>query len=54
MGTGVNVQARLKALHYLSPPWYPSDVEQPHGRIIRQGNMNPEGGNLLVCHQGHL
>lgn len=42
MGTGVNVQARLKALHYLSPPWYPSDVEQPHGRIIRQGNMNPE------------
>lgn len=42
MGTGVNVQARLKALHYLSPPWYPSDVEQPHGRIIRQGNMNDE------------
>lgn len=40
MGTGVNVQNRLSALHYLSPPWYPSDVEQPHGRIIRQGNWN--------------
>ena len=42
MGTGVNVQNRLRVLHYLSPPWYPSDVEQPHGRIIRQGNWNPE------------
>jgi N12 class adenine-specific DNA methylase len=40
MGTGINVQKRLKALHYLGPPWYPSDVEQPHGRIIRQGNQN--------------
>lgn len=42
MGTGLNVQKRLRDLHYLSPPWYPSDVEQPHGRIIRQGNENPE------------
>jgi N12 class adenine-specific DNA methylase len=40
MGTGLNVQRRLYALHYLSPPWYPSDVEQPHGRIIRQGNLH--------------
>lgn len=40
MGTGVNVQKRLLALHYFDPPWYPSDVEQPHGRIIRQGNQN--------------
>lgn len=42
MGTGLNVQRRLKTLHFLSPPWYPSDVEQPHGRIIRQGNLNDE------------
>ncbi len=40
MGTGVNVQKRLSMLHYFDPPWYPSDVEQPHGRIIRQGNQN--------------
>jgi hypothetical protein len=40
MGTGVNVQNRLSMLHYFDPPWYPSDVEQPHGRIIRQGNQN--------------
>lgn len=42
MGTGVNVQRRLKKLHFLAPPWFPSDVEQPHGRILRQGNQNPE------------
>jgi len=40
MGTGLNVQRRLKVLHYLSPPWYPADIEQPHGRILRQGNLN--------------
>lgn len=44
MGTGVNVQKRLSFLHYLSPPWYPADVEQPHGRILRQGNQNPMVG----------
>lgn len=42
MGTGVNVQKRLAKLHYFDPPWFPSDVEQPHGRIIRQGNQNTE------------
>jgi N12 class adenine-specific DNA methylase/tRNA1(Val) A37 N6-methylase TrmN6 len=42
MGTGVNVQKRLRKLHFLAPPWFPSDVEQPHGRILRQGNQNPE------------
>lgn len=42
MGTGLNVQRRLAALHYLDPPWYPSDVEQPDGRILRQGNLNKE------------
>lgn len=41
-GTGLNVQRRLRSLHYLSPPWFPSDVEQPMGRIIRQGNLNAE------------
>ncbi|MET3135114.1 N12 class adenine-specific DNA methylase [Oxalobacteraceae bacterium GrIS 1.11] len=42
MGTGVNVQKRLAVLHYQDPPWFPADVEQPHGRIIRQGNQNNE------------
>lgn len=41
-GTGVNVQLRLKTLHYGMAPWFPADVEQPDGRIVRQGNQNKE------------
>ena len=39
LGTGVNVQKRLIALHGLDYPWRPSDLEQQEGRIQRQGNM---------------
>ena len=42
MGAGMNVQDRLIALHDLDAPWRPGDLEQRSGRIIRQGNMNPE------------
>src|ERR1017187_9115415 len=42
MGTGTNVQERLIALHHLDAPWRPADVEQREGRILRQGNTNPE------------
>ena len=42
MGTGANVQERLIALHHLDAPWRPADVEQREGRILRQGNTNPE------------
>ena len=42
MGAGMNVQDRLVALHDLDAPWRPGDLEQRSGRIIRQGNMNPE------------
>ena len=38
----MNVQDRLIALHDLDAPWRPGDLEQRSGRIIRQGNMNPE------------
>lgn len=41
MGTGVNAQQRLVALHHLDTPWYPADLEQREGRIVRQGNKNP-------------
>jgi len=40
MGTGVNAQDRLAALHHLDVPWLPSDIEQREGRIERQGNQN--------------
>lgn len=42
MGTGTNVQTRLKGLHDIDCPWRPSDLEQRSGRIIRQGNTYKE------------
>ena len=42
MGTGVNAQRRLYALHNQDPLWYPADDEQRVGRILRQGNHNRE------------
>ncbi len=42
MGAGTNVQDRLIALHDLDCPWRPSDLQQRLGRIVRQGNANPE------------
>ena len=44
MGTGVNAQLRLVALHHLDVPWLPSQIEQREGRIERQGNQNEEIG----------
>lgn len=41
-GVGTNVQARAVALHDVDCPWRPADVAQRHGRILRQGNQNPE------------
>jgi N12 class adenine-specific DNA methylase len=40
MGTGVNMQQRLAALHHLDTPWFPADLEQREGRIVRQGNKH--------------
>jgi hypothetical protein len=42
MGTVVNAQRRLKALHHLDVPWLPSQIEQREGRIERQGNAHDE------------
>ena len=42
MGAGTNVQDHLIALHDLDCPWRPSDLQQRLGRIVRQGNENPE------------
>ena len=46
MGVGTNIQARAVALHLLDCPWRPSDQEQREGRILRQGNQNPE---VQIC-----
>ena len=42
MGAGTNVQNKLIALHDVDCPWRPSDLEQRSGRIVRQGNENPQ------------
>lgn len=52
MGAGTNVQERLIALHHLDAPWRPADVEQREGRILRQGNQNPEVRILRYVTEG--
>jgi hypothetical protein len=42
MGVGTNIQPRAIALHHVDVPWRPADIEQREGRILRQGNQNPE------------
>ena len=42
LGTGVNVQNKLVAIHHLDVPWRPSDMHQREGRILRQGNENKQ------------
>lgn len=43
MGTGVNAQRKLVALHHFDPDTYlPSNIEQREGRIVRQGNENEQ------------
>lgn len=38
MGTGVNAQYELRAMHHLDAPWMPGELEQRNGRGWRQGN----------------
>ena len=40
LGTGVNVQKNLLAVHHVDVKWKPSDLTQRNGRIIRQGNVH--------------
>lgn len=42
LGTGVNVQDKLCAIHHLDIPWRPSDMVQREGRILRIGNKCDE------------
>ena len=39
LGTGVNMQKNLRAMHHLDAPWRPGDLEQRNGRGHRQGNQ---------------
>jgi N12 class adenine-specific DNA methylase/adenine-specific DNA methylase len=54
MGTGVNAQLRLIALHHLDVPWLPSSIIQREGRIERQGNQNEEIGIYAYATKGSM
>ncbi|MVA22693.1 lactate dehydrogenase [Agrobacterium vitis] len=54
MGTGVNAQLRLRALHHLDVPWLPSQIEQREGRIVRQGNQHDEVDIFAYATEGSL
>lgn len=47
LGTGVNAQKYLIALHHIDVPWLPAAVEQRDGRGWRQGNDLTEEGKPL-------
>ncbi len=42
LGTGANIQRRLKALHHLDIPWTAADLKQREGRMLRFGNTFKE------------
>jgi N12 class adenine-specific DNA methylase/SAM-dependent methyltransferase len=52
MGVGTNVQLRAIAEHHLDCPWRPADLAQRDGRILRQGNANPEVSILRYVSEG--
>src|SRR5205085_12341479 len=52
MGTGMNVQKRLVALHHLDAPWKPAEVEQREARILRQGNDNEQAAIYRYVTEG--
>ncbi|MEW1982419.1 helicase-related protein [Citricoccus sp. NPDC079358] len=52
MGVGTNIQDRAVHLVDMDAPWRPADVSQRHGRIVRQGNQNPEVAISQVVTKG--
>lgn len=52
MGTGMNAQERLTAIHQVTPPWRPADIEQQVGRMWRQGNLYPQVLQFVYVTEG--
>ena len=51
LGTGVNVQRRLFAVHEVTVPFKPSEIEQGEGRILRPGNMHYANGQEVEIYR---
>lgn len=54
LGTGVNVQNKLMAMHHLDVPWFPADIEQRDGRGYRFGNQNKDINIFRYVAEGSL
>lgn len=55
LGTGVNIQQRITAIHHLDVLWNPAAVEQRNGRGLRQGNLlakDENGNEVSILHYG--
>jgi SPP1 gp7 family putative phage head morphogenesis protein len=52
LGTGTNVQDRLKAIHHLDIPYVPAFIEQRDGRGYRSGNKNTDLDVYKYVQQG--
>lgn len=52
LGTGVNIQDRLAAIHQADPTWRPADIKQRLGRAFRQGNTCPEVESYVYVTEG--
>ncbi|GGY71602.1 hypothetical protein GCM10010363_61250 [Streptomyces omiyaensis] len=52
MGKGLNAQNRAVALYHVDPDWRPSDMAQRDGRIVRNGNQNPEVEVVWMATEG--
>ena len=54
LGTGVNVQRRLFAVHEVTVPFKPSEIEQGEGRILRPGNLHYDTGQDVEIYRYSL
>lgn len=52
LGTGVNAQRRIVAMHHLDIPWRPMDLAQRNGRGARKGNIvaKEHAGNKVTAY----
>ncbi len=50
LGTGVNAQDYIAAVHFLEPAWTPEALEQCTGRGWRQGNRNSSGRLKVITY----
>jgi N12 class adenine-specific DNA methylase len=54
LGTGVNAQDHVRAIHHFEPSWTPESIEQRNGRGYRQGNGNSELEIITYLSEGTL